>query len=76
MDNQFSLLASLNLRSTLFSILLIPLLTYTLTFLKSEYALRKQTSEQVPPIVPYWFPFLGNVIHFARDAPGFAAHIT
>ena len=57
-------------------LLLIPVSTYLVTSLKSAYALRGKKSEQIPPIVPYWIPFLGNVLSFARDAPGFAAQIT
>ncbi len=75
-SHSFMLLALENWKLGLSSILLIPVLTYVATSLKSAYALRSSKNEQIPPIVPYWLPFFGNVIDFARDAPGFAAKIT
>lgn len=75
-NNVLKLLALDSWSYALSSIVLIPVLTFILTSLKSAYALRSNKSEQLPPIVPYWLPFLGNVIDFARDAPGFAAQIT
>ena len=68
-------LAHFNWKFALSMVLLTPVLTYFLTSLKSAYALRRKASEQIPPIVPYWLPLIGNAIHFARDAPGFAAQI-
>ena len=77
MNQEFSIvLALFNWRFALSTLLLIPVLTYSLTSLKSAYALRGKASEQIPPIVPYWLPFFGNALDFARDAPGFAAQIT
>ena len=76
-DNHSSIIVALvNWKYAFSSILLIPVFTYVATSLKSAYALRSNKSEQAPPIVPYWIPFLGNVVAFARDAPGFAAQIT
>ena len=58
------------------SIMFVPVLTYAVTSMKAAYMLRSQKSEKAPPIMPYWLPFFGNVVDFARDAPGFAAKIS
>lgn len=49
------------------SIILTFLLTYTVTLLKSKVALRSSKYGREPPIVPYWIPFLGNLLPFVRD---------
>lgn len=49
------------------AIVLIFLLTYTITLLKSSAALRSSKFGREPPMVPYWIPFLGNLLPFIRD---------
>ena len=53
-------------------LLLIFLLTYLATSLKSKIT----TGGKKPPIVPYWVPFLGNLIPFVWDPAGFCSKIT
>ena len=58
------------------AIVLTFLLTYTYTHLKSSMGLKSKKDGREPPIVPYWIPFLGNLIPFIRDPFTYCADIT
>lgn len=49
------------------AIVLIFLLTYTITLLKSRATLQSSKCGREPPMVPYWIPFLGILLPFIRD---------
>ena len=55
--------------------LLIRILTYTITSIKSALTLRC-TRVSEPPIVPYFIPFFGNLLPFLFSASDFASSIT
>ncbi|KAI0407179.1 cytochrome P450 [Xylaria palmicola] len=59
---------------TLFISIVAPILTYALTTVKSTLALYG-AGERKPPILPYWLPFLGNLIA-ANNPPKLASDIT
>ena len=56
--------------------LLVPVLTYIVTSVKCVLRMRDTSSDRKPPILPYWLPFVGNLIPFALNMPKFAADIT
>lgn len=51
------------------------LLTYLLTSLRSNFALRTKISRK-PPIAPYFIPFLGNLLPFILNPAEFCAKTT
>ena len=53
----------------------VPLITYVITWLRCMITMRS-TKVTEPPIVPYWIPFVGNLIPFLRDVPKFASDMT
>lgn len=48
-------------------IVLTFLFTYTVTLLKSSIAIRSKRNGREPPMVPYWIPFMGNLLPFISD---------
>jgi hypothetical protein len=58
------------------SIVLTFLLTYTITLLKSSMGLRSKKHGREPPMVPYWIPFLGNLLPFVWDPFTYCAETT
>lgn len=57
-------------------LLLTLLLTYLVTSLISSIAIRRKKNGKETPQMPYWVPFLGNLIPFLWDPPGFCAGAT
>ena len=53
----------------------IPVITFLVTSIKSSITIRSSKISE-PPILPYWIPFVGNLIPFLRDVPGFAADVS
>lgn len=53
----------------------IPLLTYTITSIQSAINLRSNKVSE-PPIVPYFIPFLGNLLPFLLSPSNFTSSIT
>ena len=58
------------------SVLLTFLLTYVTTLLRSSIAISRQQVRRQPPIMPYWIPFIGNLISYVWDPSGFCARTT
>lgn len=58
------------------SLLLAFILTYVTTFLRSSIAIRGQKVGRQPPIMPYWIPFLGNLLPYVWDPSGFCTKTT
>lgn len=56
------------------AIAVIHSVTYLTTSMLSALAVRssKQNGKR-PPILPYWIPFIGNLIDYFRDGPQLAA---
>ena len=57
-------------------LLLTSLLTYITTFLRSSIAIKRQKVGREPPIMPYWIPFIGNLIPYVWDPSGFCTKTT
>lgn len=68
-NHDWKLLAAAAITSMLFT-------TYAVTSLQSVLAMNsaKQHGKR-PPTVPYWIPFVGNVISFFWDGPRLAAKV-
>ncbi len=44
-------------------VLLVPLVTYVYIFI--AFKLKRRNASGLPPVVPYWFPFLAHTSIFA-----------
>ena len=58
------------------TLLLIFLSTYVSTAVSSALTVRSTKDGKEPPVVPYFLPFIGNTIAFARDPASFVAFVT
>ncbi|KAI0404662.1 cytochrome P450 [Xylaria palmicola] len=62
------------------TISLIPLVTYAVTTLQFQYALRvnknRKSTSLMTPVVPYWIPFIAHGISMALDSGAFVAKLT
>ena len=58
------------------SLLLTFLLTYITTFLRSSISIKRRKVGGQPPIIPYWIPFIGNLIPYIWDPSGFCTKTT
>ena len=71
----FEAVQALELRYQIAIILLIvPFLTYSITSIRSAIALHAK-GKRKPPILPYWLPWLGNLIE-SRNPAKLASNIT
>ena len=50
--------------------------TYVVTTVKSLFTLKSTTDGKEPPVVPYFLPYIGNTISFARDPASFVTSVT
>lgn len=68
--------ARLNLTRVVLTICLLSVLTFVTTSVKSSLAFRDKGNEKHPIPIPYWIPFLGNLIPFLWDPAGFCSWTT
>ena len=57
------------------SLLLTFPITYLMTSLKSSIAIREKRLWREPPIMPYWIPYLGNLLPLLWDPSEFLSKI-
>ena len=49
--------------------------TYFATSLKSYMALHNRRAQKIPPIMPYWLPFFGNLLPFLRNPAAYCSQV-
>ena len=77
MDSHFALSALQYDRRVFIGTVLVLtfLITYLMTSLKSGIAIRRKKRGAKPPIMPYWIPFLGNMVPLLWDPSEYCSKI-
>lgn len=57
-------------------LLCVTITTFLITSLKSWIAVQSIKQERMPPVVPYWVPFLRNLVPFVWDPARFFDRVT
>lgn len=57
-------------------VILLPGVTYLVSTALALWSINQAGNGKKPPTIPYWIPYLGNLIPFVRDTAGFLENVS
>ena len=57
-------------------VIFLPGITYLISTLRALVSINQAGNGKKPPTIPYWIPYLGNLIPFVRDTAGFLEEVS